>query len=82
MEDELTYEAQVGIAFKTKLSISPSYIEWKGIQWPTDSICRIRWGSRSFNGNTEYLIWFGDKTKDARVRLLKRTTYENFTKRL
>ena len=84
---EITYEANVGAIFKTKLRISPGGIEWKGRRWELDSISRIRWGGtrRYYNGiptGTIYNISFGNGRDGAFIELQKEEISRNFIDRL
>jgi hypothetical protein len=82
--EDLSYEADVGIIFKDKLSISPEWIEWKGRRWSTKSVTRVRWGGtrHSVNGiptGTTYTIIFGDNNEYTSIELANGTIYSNFT---
>jgi hypothetical protein len=85
--NEITYEAELGIIFKDKLSISPREIEWKGRKWNLDSITKLRWGGtkHSVNGiptGTTYNILFGNKSDCSSIELKNETIYNNFIDRL
>ena len=84
---EITYEANVGTAFKSKLRISPDGIEWKGDRWALDSITRIRWGGTRHSVNsiptgTTYTIVFGNASGSASIELKTEDIYTNFIDRL
>ena len=84
---EITYEADVGAIFKSKLRISPDGIEWKGRRWELDSITRVRWGGtrHSVNGipaGTTYSIIFGSGSNYSSIELKKEAIYSNFIDRL
>lgn len=84
---DITYRAEIGLAFKDTLSISPDGISWKGQSFPLDSITRVRWGgvSQSVNGlpmGTSYTIAFGDIRSEAVVELAKDEIYTAFTRKL
>lgn len=84
---EITYEADVGAIFKSKLRISPDGIEWKGRRWELDSITRVRWGGtrHSVNGipsGTTYSIIFGSGSNYSSIELKKEVIYSNFIDRL
>lgn len=51
-ERAISFEADVGVMFKDRLSISPEGVAWKGSVYPLDSISAVRWGAlkRSVNG--------------------------------
>ena len=81
--ESITYQADVGVVFKDKLSISPDGIVWKGRKWDLDSITRTRWGGtrHSINGvpsGTTYKIFFGDSYNGANIELRKSETFNNF----
>lgn len=84
---EITYEADVGILFKDRLSISPEGIDWKGRRWKLDSISLIRWGGTKHYTNgiptgTTYDIVFGSPTEICSIELRQQKIYENFIDRL
>ena len=84
---EITYEADMGAIFKSKLRISPDGIEWKGRRWELDSITRVRWGGtrHSVNGiptGTTYSIIFGSGSYYSSIELKKEAIYSNFIDRL
>jgi hypothetical protein len=84
---EITYEADVGAIFKSKLRISPDGIEWKGRRWELDCITRVRWGGtrHSVNGipaGTTYSIIFGSGSNYSSIELKKEAIYSNFIDRL
>lgn len=84
---EITYEANLGLIFKDKLSISPEGIEWKGRRWDLDSITRVRWGGtrRSVNlvpTGTTYKIVFGNSSDYSSIELANKNIYDNFIDRL
>jgi len=84
---EITYEADMGAIFKSKLRISPDGIEWKGRRWELDSITRVRWGGtrHSVNGiptGTTYSIIFGSGSNYSSIELKKEAIYSNFIDRL
>jgi Mg2+ and Co2+ transporter CorA len=83
----ITYQAEVGLAFKNTLSISPEGISWKGRNFPLDSITRVRWGAvRNYvNGiptGTNYTIAFGDDRFESVVDLRRESTYSAFLDKL
>lgn len=84
---EITYEADVGTLFKSKLRISPEGIEWQENRWNLDAITRIRWGGtrHSFNGiptGTTYSILFGNDSGATSIELKGENVYSNFIDRL
>ncbi len=86
-EREITYEADLGILIKDKLSISPKGVQWKDTLYPLDSITRVRWGgvSHSLNGiptGTSYTIAFGDQFRETVVNIGKRNVYSAFIEKL
>jgi hypothetical protein len=84
---DVTFSAEVGLAFKDYLSISPEGIRWKGRGYPLDSITRLRWGAvrHSVNGistGTDYTIGFGDNHIEQVINLKKESTYSGFLEAL
>jgi hypothetical protein len=84
---EITYQAEIGVAFKNTLSISPAGISWKGQTFPLADITRVRWGGvkHSVNGiptGTTYTIAFGDDRSEAVVELRREEVYSNFLEKL
>jgi hypothetical protein len=86
-EEELTYEADLGLVFKDKLRISPQGVAFKDKSYPLEKITRVRWGGvkNSVNGiptGTNYTIAFGDWESEAVVQLTKQDVYSAFIDRL
>jgi hypothetical protein len=86
-EEEITFEAEVGLVFKDALKISPAGLEWKGKRYPLESITGIRWGAvrHSVNGiptGTNYTIAFGDSRTVAVVELKREAVYLKFVDKL
>jgi hypothetical protein len=84
---EISYEAEVGIAFKNTLSISPAGVSWKGKTYPLAEITRVRWGGvkHSVNGiptGTTYTLAFGDERSEAVVELRREEVYSTFLEKL
>lgn len=84
---EITYAAEVGIAFKNTLSISPAGVSWKGKTYPLAGITRVRWGGvkHSVNGiptGTTYTLAFGDERSEAVVELRREEVYSTFLEKL
>lgn len=84
---EITYEVNVGMIFRNKLSISPEGIKWKGRLWGLDSITRIRWGGTQhfINGipsKITYNIIFGSHFDCVSIKLKNKVIYCNFIDRL
>ena len=84
---DITYWAEVGVIFKSVLSISPDGIAWKNQRFPLDAVTRVRWGAvrRSVNGiptGTTYTLAFGDNRSEAVVELKKESTYSTFLEKL
>jgi hypothetical protein len=83
----VTYQAEVGVLFKDRLSISPSGISWKGNNYPLDEIKSVRWGGikRSVNGipaGTTYTLAFGNERSEAVVELRREDVYSAFLEKL
>jgi hypothetical protein len=60
-EREIAFDAEVGLMFKDRLTVSRQGVTWKGRQFSLESIKRVRWGGvrRSINGvptGTEYTV--------------------------
>jgi hypothetical protein len=71
---KITFEANLGGLIRSRLAISPQGFEWKGKNYPLDSITRIRWGAvrHSINGiptGTIYTVAVGDSVSEAMLRL-------------
>ena len=86
-EREITYDADVGALFKSKLSVSPKGISWQGQTFPLESITRVRWGGvrHSYNGiptGTNYTVAFGDARSEAVIALRRQETFTNFIDKL
>jgi hypothetical protein len=86
-EREITYEADLGILIKDRLSISSKGVQWKDTLYPLDSITRVRWGGvrHSVNGiptGTTYTIAFGDQSRETVVNIGKRDVYSTFIDKL
>jgi hypothetical protein len=84
---EITYQAEVGIAFKNTLSISPAGMSWKGRNYPLAEITRVRWGGvkHSVNGiptGTTYTLAFGDERSEAVVELRREEVYSTFLEKM
>lgn len=84
---EISYQAEVGIAFKNTLSISPAGISWKGMTYPLNEITRVRWGGvkHSVNGiptGTTYTIAFGDEQSESVVELRREEVFSTFVEKL
>ena len=84
---EISYSAEVGVAFKGTLSISPDGVSWKGKTYPLDGITRVRWGGvkHSVNGiptGTTYTLAFGDQRSEAVVEMRREEVYSAFLERL
>lgn len=84
---EITYEAEVGLVFKTTLRISPDGIQWDKAKYPLDAITGVRWGgiSHSINGiptGTTYTIAFCNASAISVVETRRQEVYQNFTNRL
>ncbi|MDR2712494.1 MAG: hypothetical protein LBB91_05210 [Clostridiales bacterium] len=82
-EDEITYEANLGIILKKKIRISPAGIEWEGQLWTLDSITRIGFCIFSHSVNyipvgTNYTVSFGTRSKRLSIDLRKKNIYLNF----
>ena len=79
---EITYRAEVGVIFKSTLSISPEGITWKNQCFPLDAVTRVRWGAVSVNGISTYTLAFGDNRSEAVVELKNRSIYLIFLEKL
>ena len=84
---EITYEADVGVMFKSRLRISPDGVEWKGSKIALEEIQRVRWGGtrHSVNGiatRTTYSIFVGGESGGTRIELGKQEVYSAFVERL
>lgn len=82
-EAEISYAADVGKIFKTRLAISPSGLEWKGKITPLEDVRSVRWGgvNNSVNGistGTEYLISWYDGIQTTTVEFGNSRIFEAF----
>jgi hypothetical protein len=86
-EKEITYQIDLGILIKDRLSISPKGVQWKDSLYPLDTITRVRWGGvrHSINGistGTAYTIAFGDNYRETVVNVSKLDVYSTFIDKL
>lgn len=84
---EITYRAEIGMVFKTALSISPNGVAKDDQRYSLDSITRVRWGGlrRSINGiptGTTFTIAFGDSQSEAVVELTNKEVFSTFVEKL
>lgn len=88
LSEDLTYEADVGRIFKSKLRISPrDGVQWQGTQIPLEDIKRVRWGGtrHSINGvptGTTYHIFIANENARINIELRKEQIYSEFIDRL
>lgn len=85
--EEIKYEADVGILFKDRLSISPQGVTWNNQSYLLGAVTRIRWGGvrHSVNGiptGTTYTIGFGDDRSEAVAEFRKEEVFSAFVDRL
>lgn len=81
---EITYAADIGWPFKTRLSISPQEVSWGKAHFEIPTITRVRWGamSHSVNGiptGTTYHIAFGSDSNIELVKLHNQQIWTRFT---
>jgi hypothetical protein len=86
-EQQITYSADIGMVFKSTLTISPKGISWQNRTFPLEAITRVRWGGvrHSVNGvptGTSYTIAFGDRRSEAVVDLKRADVYSTFVDKL
>lgn len=86
-EDEITFNAEVGLVFKDTLGISPRGITWKEKTYPLANITRVRWGGvrNSVNGiptGTDYTVAFGDNRSESVVQIRREWVYTKFIDKL
>jgi hypothetical protein len=79
----ITYEAEIGLFLKDRLSISPAGVEWRGTRWELQSISRIRWGAtrimvNGFHRRTDYTILVGSKAAWDRIEPKEESVYTTF----
>lgn len=84
---EITYEADVGALFTSKLRISPDGVQWKESTIPLDEIKRLRWGGtrHSVNGiptGTTYNVFVGGELGGTTIELRTKQIYTEFVDRL
>lgn len=82
-EAEISYAADVGKIFKTRLAISPAGLEWNGKVTALEDVRSVRWGgvNNSVNGiptGTEYLISWNDGSQTTKVEFSNRRIFEAF----
>lgn len=80
---EISFNAELGLVFKDKLSISPEGIQYKNQIFPLDSITKVRWGStrHSVNGiptGTTHTIYFGNSKNTVRIETRNSRLYDEF----
>lgn len=83
----ITYRAEVGMVFKTVLSISPEGIAKDDQRYALESVVRLRWGGvrRSMNGiptGTMFTIAFGDQRSEAAVEFSNEAVFSAFIEKL
>ncbi|WP_089138975.1 hypothetical protein [Vibrio rumoiensis] len=78
----ITYEVEIGMAFKNRFTITPDIIEWKNTITKITDIQYIRWGALSSNSGTEYFIAFGHKDLTQEIKLRKKTIFSEIIDRL
>lgn len=86
-EEEITYQIDLGVLIKDRLSISPKGVQWKNSIYPLDTVTRVRWGGvrHSINGipaGTTYTIAFGDNYRETVVNISKLDVYSTFIDKL
>jgi hypothetical protein len=86
-EREIAFDAEVGLMFKDRLTVSAKGLGWKERLYPLDSITHVRWGGvrRSVNGvptGTDYTVAFSLGSSQQVIALRKESTYTGFTRAL
>ncbi len=86
-ERDITYSADVGLLFKTRLAISPEGLQWGSQRYPLDSVTRVRWGAVKHSVNfiptgTTYHLAFGDNSSMAVFELSNETMFSEFVEKL
>jgi hypothetical protein len=86
-EQEISYAADIGFIFKTRLAISPEGVRWGKLLFPLEGVTRVRWGGVKHSVNfiptgTDYHILFGDDSRFAQFSLSNKKVYEEFTSKL
>jgi hypothetical protein len=86
-ERDITYSADIGLLFKTRLAISPQGLEWGSQRYPLDSVTRVRWGAVKHSVNfiptgTTYHLAFGDNSSMAIFELSKESMFSAFVDKL
>ena len=80
---EITYEAHIGVVFKSKLRISPDGVQWKDSKVRLEEIKRVRWGGTSDSATgTTYYIFVGGERGSMWIELRKQQIYLEFVDRL
>lgn len=80
--EEITYQVEIGIAFKDKFYINPEIVEWKGKVMNLSDITRLRWGAISSNTGTEYHVTFGSEKRTEEIVTRKKSVFSNIIDRL
>ncbi|MDT3848343.1 MAG: hypothetical protein RPT12_15605 [Vibrio anguillarum] len=80
--EEITYQVDIGFAFKNRFYINPEIIEWKGTVIKIADIQYIRWGAISRSSSTEYHISFGNKRNMEEITIRKQSTFSDIVDRL
>lgn len=85
---EITYQADIGLLTKDTVRISPDGVEWRGQTIPLEEINRVRWGavSHSINGfptgTTYTVVVIGNNSQNLTIETRKKEIYDALTDRL
>jgi len=84
---EITYNADIGLLFKTRLAISPDGVEWGRQRYQLESVTRVRWGAVRHSVNfvptgTTYHLAFGDDSSMAIFEVSEERIYLEFVEKL
>jgi hypothetical protein len=82
-EKEISFNAEIGLIMKDKLSISADGIRYNKQYFPLDSITQVRWGAvrHSLNGiptGTTHSIFFGNKDSKVKIETRDGRLYNEF----
>jgi len=76
---DVTYSAEIGTIFKSKLSISPNGISWKDQHMKLDDISGVRWGGIQRNSGTTFIVRLTSKgRRPIEIELKNSNVYSKF----
>ncbi len=80
---EITFKVEIGgLLNRHVFGISPDGIEWKGRQYPLESITRVRWGGIRYSSGIAYTIAFYCDDGEKIIELASQEIYSTFIDKL